>query len=59
MEVGLEKPTDTEKTAEGADSAAPAPPTELKASLNLGHAVSLAVGQTIGSGELVFIMSPI
>ena len=28
----------------------PAAPTELKASLNLGHAVAMAVGQTIGSG---------
>ena len=45
----MEKPGDTEKTVDGADSA-PAAPTELKASLNLGHAVSLAVGQTIGSG---------
>ena len=26
-------------------------PTELKATLNLAHAVSLAVGQTIGSGN--------
>ncbi|KAL5271907.1 hypothetical protein ACHWQZ_G000188 [Mnemiopsis leidyi] len=52
VDVGLEKPGDTEKTVDGADSA-PAPPTELKASLNLGHAVSLAVGQTIGSGIFV------
>ena len=32
------------------EDGAPAAPTELKARLNLGHSVSLAVGQTIGSG---------
>ncbi|XP_063691520.1 b(0,+)-type amino acid transporter 1-like [Bolinopsis microptera] len=48
VEIGV--PSVQEKSE--ADTASTAP-TELKASLNLGHAVSLAVGQTIGSGIFV------